>query len=335
MSQSATPYDPSLRALVGQTDVDWGDPDKNLKGLIKYQIGPEFDRAMWGVNTIDGELIGIQGPEKQRKSSYLCNLIKIFAQQLSAWICIDTLESGMPPKAYRDMLIAMIATQIMIGRIFGLDRSKWPPVSSIKDHPQLKSELRLSRKFLRFGRRTEFQQAAIDEAKIAASCLPVSIFGPSAREGQARNLELSMERWDKLYRGEYETIKEAKHVVFCTDHIQQYSGYAGDDYHGIEAVVAMLSDFVVTHPGSVVIAVSQVSLGSVRAASSGTGEMVAKGGAKLAAEVNTLFQTKYAENSDYLILETPRSRDEKPPVMIQEIEQHSGAFLAPARPAHE
>lgn len=338
---STNAYDPRLSQLMAQAETDWGDPQQNLKQIIRYNMGDEFDRAMWGVDLIDGELITIQAPKKARKSTFLANLVISFAAQLKErglWLAIDTLESGMTPRAYRDVLTAIVATRLLISDAVGsADRSRWPSASSLENHPRMAEQapLRITRKFLRFGMRTYDQNRAIKEAMKYVAGLPITIFGSSQKEGEARDIKKGMERWSDLYHGDHGRLSDMPHRIFCVDNVQQYREFAGNSYYGLEIITNDLSNFLTSHPGSVVIAVSQVSLGSVRLnqQSSGESEMEVRGGSRLAEESVTVFQTRYdKKNPSQLIIETPFSRYEPPPTMIQEIEPYSGTFLSPAKP---
>jgi len=334
-------YNPKIEGVVEQSRASRGDPEENIKNLIYYKMGEEFDKAMWGVDIIRGELIVIQADKKQRKSTLLANWVLPWANQLKQkdlWLCVDTLESGMPPETYSDLLSCITATRMMVGDHLGSrDRNTWPIVADIR--ADLENEMRLSPKFLRFGKRTELQQKYIDAGEYAVATLPITLWGPSLKQGQARELEKAMKRWDLLYKGEHPDAEGCEHRIFACDHVQQYSGFAGSgDYHSLEVVTSTHSDFLVTHPGAVVVDLSQVSLGSKRAYDSGaSGEMVAKGGNKLAAEAVTVFQTKYDKDKHmhYMIVETPNSRNESPPTVKQEIDRFSGSFLKPAVPFYQ
>jgi hypothetical protein len=330
-------YDPRISALLRQTEQDWGNPFENRENIITYQTAPQFDAALYGVDLIDGELITIQAPKKQRKSTLLANWILHFIIQLrerDLWVCIDTLESGMTPKAYRDVIIAMLATRMMIGHVLDTNkRNEWPEVESIMNHQMLENELRISRKFLRFGERTEFQKTHIDNAITYLATTNLSIFGGTKDSGETRSLESTMDRWDKLYKGEHEE-HEGRHIIFTADNVQQYREYAGNSYSGLELITNRFSEFVVSHPGAVVFAVSQVSLGSQRRANDTGEEMDARGGARLAEESTTVFQPFYDKDKDpyHMIIQTPYSRYEPPPTIIVDVEPNSGTFLRPGKP---
>src|SRR5512143_1794869 len=112
-------YDPqrqTIRTLIKQCEQDWGDPVANRTLLLPTGLAP-LDKAVYGLDTINGEVLLIQGPEKQRKSTLVANIIVNY--MLSAkpagkpLTVIDTLESGMQPKRYRDLIISMVTTQLL------------------------------------------------------------------------------------------------------------------------------------------------------------------------------------------------------------------------------
>jgi hypothetical protein len=329
---------PGIRALVAETDQDWGDPEAYQKQLIQYRIGPEFDGAMWGINVEkDTELITIQAPAKQRKSTLLANLLLNFGPQMhekKIWMCLHTLESGMNRKDYRDVMLGMITTRLMVSKVYGGDRSKWPQAQDILAQKDLKTEeghslLRITRKFLRAGKRNSFQQECINEAKkLAPQLLPLSIFGPGRAEGSSRDLNAVLAAWELLYEGKFPGMEGCLHRIFALDHIQQLKGFTSS-FQLLQEAVPRLSDFVVSHPGAAGIILSQVSLTSRRSAESGNGEMDAAGGTKLAEESNTVMQTAYDEEKDplHLYISTPYSRYEPPPTMRQDVEPFSGVAL--------
>lgn len=341
---STTKYDPTFRGLIARTKEDWADPFEAQKWLISYKVGPEFDGPMWGLDLSQGELITIQAPKKNRKTTFLANLILNFVPQLidfDYWFAAYTLESGMQPSAYRDVLIGMDATKKMVHKVFGTgDRSKWPDTREILGQKDLKDEhgntqLRLTKKYMRMGLKTPFQQAAIEASLKSMEAYPLSIFGPAKGEGQSRDLNALLRGWEALYEGKHPLAMGKKHRLFSLDHINQLSGYSGDDYRLLQDAVPKISDFVVTHPGSTAIVLSQVSLTSRREADNNNEkEMVARGGMKLAEESTIVLQTGYDRDDDpyHIVLSTVDARYEPAPVMLCPIEPNSGVFLRPATP---
>lgn len=334
-SRSA-PYDPRLSALIDHTDSEWGDPSENARHLIYYGIN-YIDQALYGIDFIRGEIIGIQAEAKQRKSTLLANIVLSVASQLPQWICVDTLESGMPPSAYRDVLIAIKATRMLVANVFGTDRKEWPTYADLAVHAELGKELRISKEFLWYGRRTESQYLAIETAKRLLSEHRIMLFGPAPTQGNARSLPESLERWDLLYHGKYPGLAHLAVKMFAVDHVQQLSGFGGSDYARLESAVHAYSDFVTTHPGSVVFVVSQLGVGSVRLEKQGIARAQAKGGAVLEAEVNVLFRTLYdSDGAPHIIrIQTDATRKRPPPMVAQEIEPNSGSFLKPASPSRK
>lgn len=333
------PYNPSLKSLIDEADEDWGSGTKNLENIIYYGIN-YVDQCFYGIDLSRGELIGIQGPEKHRKSTLLANIAYSVAYQFikkfGYWITIDTLESGMPPKAYRDVLLAIAATRILISSFYGQDRNSWPAVKEIRFHPQIKNQLTISKDYLWYSRAkwTPEQTQAILKAKELLMEFPISIFGPANNEGNARNLKETLERWDKLYNGTFPGSEGRYHRVFACDNLQLYYGFGSNKFDQLEEVVAAHAYFLVTHPGSVVIDVSQLGKTSQTNARLGFSEPYAKGGGALAAEATVLFESEYdKDNSPYSMrIKVPRTRKKPPPEIIQEFDMESGAFLRPAYP---
>lgn len=329
-------FSPILADLIAQAEAEWGDPEEKRANMLYYGIN-YVDDALFGIDQIRGEVIGIQAREKRRKSTMLYNVLYNVALQLAKdnrWVCIDTLESGAPPQAVRDIFIAMAATRKLISDVFGTKRKEWPKYDEMMQHPELAPRLRLSKEFLLYSKRTKEQFEAIEWAKNILSALPILIFGASPHQGDASKLGGAVQRWHDLYLGQHPKAKGKEVRVFARDHLQQIAGYRSD-YDRLEAVVSTDANFVSTHPKSVVFAVSQVSMTSVRFERQGLGEVGAKGGPKLGAECNVLFRTKYDKNDSphQMRIEVQETRRRPPPPVIQELEPNSGAFLRPAFPA--
>lgn len=333
--------DPTFAGLVDRIGVDWGNAEAYTKQLIKYRVGPEFDAALWGINVeVDTELITIQAPAKQRKSTHLANLLLNFSSQLlekKKYACLHTLEPGMNARDYRDVMLSMMAVRLLITEEYGDDRTKWPDADEVCAQKAFKVDnknlLHITRKFLRAGERHPRQQKVIDQALRIGRNLPLSIFGPGKHEGQSRNLDRVLSAWELLYEGKFPGLEGKEHRIFALDHIQQISGFA-NSYQLLMECVPRISDFIVGHPGACGIVLSQVSLTSQRAAENGDSQMDAAGGKKLAEESNTVFQTEYDPDKDpfHLLLSTPYSRYEPPPKMRVPMEPFSGVYLGMAKP---
>jgi len=338
-------FNPTISGLVAATEEDWGDTKQNVEDAIRYRIKP-IDDALFGINMRDGEMIGVHAVKKMRKSTLVLNLVLGFAHQLKGrsegyWVCADTLESGMPPQAYRDSLIAMAATRLLVSRFYGNDRDKWPSVETIKAHPELGPMMNISREFFLYGRRTPEQQEAIELAKRAVASMPISIFGAASFQGKTRNVDATVKRWSELYHGKYihrhkigGEIKEVDmtglhHRIFSTDHISQLSGFGASSFEMQETVVSKYAEFCTEHPGSVVIAVGQIGSSSAKDEKRGFGDANTKGGTALAAEVTVLFRTEYDKDKSPFKMKiwVQDTRKRPPPPIIQDIDDQSGAFL--------
>lgn len=140
-------YNPRFSAFAGNAEQRWGSAEENLKNLIRYWMCDAFDNAIHGLR-MNGELIAIKAEQKQRKTTLLANWLLNFARQLpgDTWICIDTLESGMPPNRYADALLAILATKIMVMEYYP-NKLEWPSATEIVTHPELGPQLRLNPDF--------------------------------------------------------------------------------------------------------------------------------------------------------------------------------------------
>lgn len=325
MPQPREVYDPHISALLDQCADDWGKPEENVKNLLPYGIEP-FDRALYGIDIVNGELILVQGEEKNCKTTFLINVLinSMLARQPEEkplWN-IDTLESSMNPKRYRDTLIANLATRKLLRD--GHKHREYCPVC----HSDACRQLDLSPEFLRYNKRSEAQQEAIDWAVDVMRTWPLMIHGASPKQGDTRDLSTSVigtknrvSRWERL-------IQEEGVKVVVTDHVQQY-GFEDnptDDEKQIRAVAA-ISD-VVARYGIACFLISQVSLTSAREAAMG-GKLVAAGGAKGAQEANVVFSVRYkGESKMHIAIE--ESRRAASFGVWHPLEDVSGAFYGAA-----
>jgi len=303
---------------------DWGNPETNQARLLPYGL-PPLDEALYGINIIDGELIAIQGLEKQRKTTLLANIV--LSVMLSGTLTrmgysmvVDSLESGETIERYRDRLIGMMATYALLTKIHGNRREAWSVSEALQNE-----HLGMSPEYLRFANRSAAQQGAIEHAMEIMKDWPLYIFGGSRYKDRAtdtRDLQKSMMRW----RG----LADEGAIIFAADHIQQYN-VPGGDYQKQEVVVPALSGFQLA-TSSAVIALSQIGLGTYRDYKAGALEvMYAKGGGRLAAEANVVIQTTYDEANCKVLIDVPRSRKSRAK-MWQHLEPSSGLFIgAPIR----
>lgn len=338
---SSLPYDPKIASLVAQVDDDWGDPAQNRANIIQYGI-PIVDKELWGVQFQTGELIGVQGAKKMRKTTFMANIILNIARQSAKreapfWINIDTLESGLPPKGYRDMLIAILATWSLLGMVYEIgNRNELPSVEKIRRHPTLLEEMHIAKRWLRYATRSKMQFEAIERAKEELSGLPIVIFGPAAHQGAARKIQNTAKRWQLLYHGKYPMAQGCHTRLFCADNIQQYDT-EGQDYARMGTVVNVISNFIASHLGTVGFCASQLSVSSATDEQKGFGEAHSRGGWRFAEECNVLFRTKYDKEKDphRVPIQVDDTRDANVPRLIQEIDFRSGAFLRHAITAKE
>ena len=317
-------YDPSLRSLAEKALSDWGDPEENKKGLIHYPGGHAslLNLALYGIDITNGELIGIIGMEKSRKTTFVVN---IFASIMTAPTPIVkprmaylTLESGQPPERVRDLFVGMMATQRMM-TLGTTTRMKRMPDGTDKEV----SLLTLSPEFLKYNRRYTAQQGAIDYALAQISQWPIYIYGPHKEQGSTRKLDAI----DRILTAEV----EAGCKLVCLDHAQQVEvpSSSGNSMQQLAEVVGAFAGFIVSH-GIAGILISQVSKGSVKDAHEGIDRIRAVGGKKLDEEANVVFVTRTPEDdSSKLIISMVASRRAAPFAVKQIINPASGLFIGP------
>ena len=145
-------YDPNIVTLVDTSETQWGDPEVNRENLIPYGI-PQIDKALYGMDTTNGELNLIIAPEKQRKTTMVLNIVVNFMThrlpEIKPLTVIDTLESGMRPETIKDTFLSMVASRWLI-------RKGHNPAGVCRACGEGKAckELKISPKFLRYNKRS-------------------------------------------------------------------------------------------------------------------------------------------------------------------------------------
>jgi len=342
-------YNPGIKALLAQTKDDWGDPEINRAHLVPYGIDV-FDKYLYGIDIVHGELILIMGQEKKRKTTFAINVLINFMTAHTLDVkpptVIDTLESGMTPVRYRDQLIANLASRWLI------QEGHMPRGSCAECAADRCRQLLLTPEYLRFKERTKPQMQAINYAMDTMATWPLYIFGASPSQGGTRNLLTSVrgkrniqDTWHHLWQKENETsVKNASNLsrwefmiqefgvkVFVSDHVQQYS-FANEisDYEKQLRAVSAISDAVSIHKIAALV-LSQVSLTSVRESRGGHGRIGAMGGSKLAQEANVAMSTHYnPDRGGFMTISLEESRKSGMFHVIQRLEDRSGAFYGSA-----
>jgi len=279
----------SIQKLSENTFEKWGNPIQNRELLIPYGYKP-IDKALYGIDPFEGEFIVIQGPEKGRKSTILhniiCNIMQYQRLKEKPVIVFDILESSSGPAKVKDTLLCMLASQYLIEQGHRSDVGVCPACNG-----QRCRELTLSSRSVRFITKTQTQKRALARALDAINKWTLYLFGPGIDEGNTRNLEGSVRRWEWMHQNLGATF-------FIQDHIQQYYfGKVMSDYEKQQAVVPVISTFVGNHH-VVDIALSQLSLGTRK---DKEGRQYATGGAQMAAEANTVLQSGYDEDSPTVV----------------------------------
>lgn len=323
-----TEYDPTALGLEAQCDDDWGNPVENRRNLVPYGIR-EIDKALYGLDTMNGELNLILGQEKQRKTTFAINIVINYMTsekpEIKPMTVIDALESGMNPKRYRDTILSNLATRILLAQGHTIGRQ------CPKCGTPLCQCLGLSPEFLRYKTRNQAQEEAIAMARHTFKQWPLHIYGANPVQGDTRNLKAAIREKDARWRY---LVHEFGAKIFVIDHVQQYSLEQIDatDYEKQIRAVGAVGD-IVAQESVVTMMLSQVSLTSVRAQKEGSGRISAAGGQKGAQEANVVFSTSYTPGSGQMRIAIDESRKSGTFAMVQPIEDTSGAFYGDAKPA--
>jgi hypothetical protein len=343
-------YEPRIDKLLEKKEGDWGDPRRNQMSLVSYGIEP-LDKALYGINVSDGELILISGQQKRRKTTFFLNiLVNMFTKSPAKdgfSVCVDVLESGMTVERYRDQLLAIVASKFLL-------RAGHIPVNCPKCTGKCK-EMRLNPEFFRYHDRTKEQRAAIEAADQLMSTWPLFIFGSSYKTGNTRDINESIigknvpeDSWHVRYGTEKKLApaKELRNMsrwqflkryvgtnIYGTDHLQQYrfGGRDVTDYEKQVAVIPIMSDWVVDDSidgkRNVVFLISQVSVTSTREARQNMGRPMAAGGNKAGAEANVSFSTQYnLDEKGYMWIVIEESRRAQTLSVKTGLEDISGCF---------
>lgn len=327
---SITPgYDPRISALIAQCEEDWGRPEDNRKLLLPYGIRP-LDLALYGIDIINGEVLVFQGPPKRRKTTAVVNIIINFMTQANPEFIpttvIDTLESGMNEKRYRDTILCNLATRYLLR-----DGHKYKEGCAACGGARC-LHLGLTPDYLRYNTRTTVQSHALEEAMDTMSSWPLLLYSANKQAGNTRDLVSTMLPPEKgLSRWEY-LIEEFGARVLISDHLQQYiipSGNKLSDYEK-QIMVVEESSRIVAQYKAVLFLLSQVSLTSQREAAAGTGKYTAMGGQKAEAEATSVFSVDYAPGSGRMTITLEESRKYQSFSVYQTLEDSSGAFYGEA-----
>jgi hypothetical protein len=313
--------------------------------ILPYSIYHIDRAARTGVDIHNGELIVVQGPEKNRKTTMVLNMVRFWSKvgiPGGGNILVETLESSMTRQKYKQSLLVMEATGYILAQHYGIENGRvqlpyrGDPKYKVADmgaiYNDLGHELKMSVDFARVSYRSKLQQQAIEYAVEAVDSWPLLIYGAASAEGHTRAIrtngkvldfrtELPYVRWKRA-------IEEMGVRIIVLDHVQGYAGPGGMAYQMLDEITNRIST-IVAELKVVVVAVSQVSLGSMRDDTMG---LYARGGKRLAEEANRVFSTKYEDRQAHMIIESTASRGEPPPTIIQRMDMHSGKFIGRSVP---
>ncbi len=317
------PYDGSIQTLLKQCEDDWGNPEENRKLLVPYGLGL-IDRALYGINTVDGELIWMIGQEKNRKTTLWLNIVVNYMTakkpEVKPHTVVDSLEPGVPPTTVRDLLICNLASRYLIKD--GHTHNKFcEPCDAMNCR-----ELLLKPKYLRYESHTKTQTRVITRARDTMMTWPLTIYGISREEGDTTNLDRAKKRWKK-------DVNEKGVQIVIVDHVQQYDFGGGlvTDYEIQSRVIPSIAS-VAGGKKVAFIAVSQVSLTSVRDARQGGGRVSAAGGQKGTQAANVEFTVSYDRKAKVIIVKLCATRTSDIFAVSTPIEPVSGAMYGEVLP---
>lgn len=287
-------YNPYVKEQLKNIEESWGDSQRNRENMIRTGI-KSLDELFYGIDP-SGELIAIQGQEKNRKTTLAVNWIVNMALDefnREKHIVVDTLESQMDFQRYRDTMIAMLMVKFLVEETN--HRHGRCPVCGEKCRLLDK----LSPEFFRYRRdkldgrvKTDFNEA-LGYATAMLGRTNIMVYDGRIGQGQTRNLEKSRERWKRL-------AEEGRLDLLFIDHTQQYhiQGISsGDHFQHLNHVVDVVSTTITEHAFPVVL-LAQVSKGSIMSASNPS-EYQSSGGPKLSQEASVVITTKKSSNTSF------------------------------------
>lgn len=287
-------YDPFVKNQLDNIEDNWGDSERNREEMIRTGI-KSLDELFYGIDP-KGELIAIQGEEKNRKTTLAINWIVNMALDefnRTKYIVVDTLESQMDYERYRDSMLSMLMVKFLIEET----DHKHGNCPVCKGRCKLLDKL--SPEFFRYRRdklegkaKSDFT-TALNYGKAMLGRTNIMIFDGRVGQGQTRNLELSRQRWKDL------ASKDMLDLLII-DHSQQYhiKGISsGDHFAHLNHVVDVVSTTITEH-GFPVVLLSQVSKGSVLDATN-PADYQSSGGPKLNQESSVVITTQKSSNSAF------------------------------------
>lgn len=307
-------YDPHTRFLVERARERRSNKEEARMNLVRYGIR-ELDMALFGIDTVGGEFNLVMGSHKQRKTTFIINVITniMLSKHIKnkPKISVDTLESGMQPDRYTEQFICNVASRILWKQ--GHRYNTFCPICG----QAVCREFGITPEVLRLAKMTDTQKDVVGKAEEIISEWSLLIFGANPSEGDTRNYHNSVVRAERLVE---EGIR--LHVV---DHMQQYD-IGTSQYEKQEMVVKGFGSLVAKY-GIAVFMLSQISLTSWREAKAGTGKVTAMGGNAGAQESMSILETKYTPGDDEMFINIIDSRKTAPISVKQPLEKRSGMFV--------
>lgn len=266
----------SMQALVDCANDDWGNVELNAAKAMRTGISI-IDEITKGIRPT---LVGIIGRSGSRKSSIAANMAlyngtsSTIDSEERIHQVILTAESGMSPKRYRDMLLAMLATKYLM--YWASQRGE-----------DFDSSFSISADTFYYQNLTEEQQKAVAIAKRRLSQAPITILG----SGDMGAVD-AIENYPKIFA---EITSRYPNCAVTVDHLHSiFTGNVGasqggvySDYEVLNVIVPVLAQQVKIYKIPV-IAIGQVSTSSARLK-----QEEARGGSRFREECGLYLRSRY------------------------------------------
>lgn len=340
--------------ILNTVSIQWGKPQRLIENTASTGISI-VDEAIVGVRLRSGGAWSIQGYEGSRKTTLLLNIIKnqFMSGRLPEDYLInyDMLESGQSIETVVEILIAMIATEIVVrwhwlgytDDLKDLYARKFNPMSPAQMFGEVSStENGLSRReatirpeFLRGGSWTSRQKEAIEWARSIVSGFNLEISGYSENEDEevartlttnTRDLAQSLDRWHQM-------SEEKGMQQLVIDNVPQYTFSDTDNaYEKAVRVCKAGVNWLQKYKGLVWI-INQIPIGQ---RSSNLVELPSQyGGARILEESRIGWHVKYNPRQDpyHILMAIKKTRIGFHPDILVPVEPVSGAIIGEPKEA--
>lgn len=340
--------------ILDSVAIQWGKPQRLVENTAPTGISI-VDRAIVGVRLFFGGVWSIQGNEGSRKTTLMLNIIK--SQFMSGrmpedyWINYDMLESGQSIETVSEILVAMVATEIIVrwhwfGKIDDMKdlfSRKFNPMSPAQMFNEVvsgrdgihRNEATIRPEFLRGGTWTPNQREAIHLARSIVGGFRLFISGYSENEDEktareltsdTRDLDRSLDRWHQM-------SEERLMGQLVIDNVPQYAFSDTDNaYEKAVRVCKAAISWQQKHKGLVWI-INQIPISQ---RSSNLVELPAQfGGARILEESRIGWHLRYNPRQDpyHILMAIKKTRIGFHPDILVPVEPVSGAIIGEPKEA--